>query len=85
MARSAFSLPDRQELDVMVRRVAALPNPVVPAYTAVDARYGWQVHPGLELSLTLRNLLDPGHAEFNAALGRSEIGRSALLQLRWTR
>ena len=26
----------------MVRRVAALPEPAVPAYTAVDARYGWR-------------------------------------------
>jgi iron complex outermembrane receptor protein len=85
MLRSALDLPRRQELDLMVRRVAALPEPQVPAYTAVDARYGWRIDEGLELSLIGRNLLDSGHPEFNAAPARSVIGRSVLLQLRWTR
>ncbi|MGH8795514.1 MAG: TonB-dependent receptor, partial [Caldimonas sp.] len=84
MLRSSFNLPHRQELDVMVRRVAELPDPVVPAYTAVDLRYGWHVNPRLELSLALRNLLDRSHPEFNAAPDRSEIGRSGLVQLRWS-
>ena len=84
MLRSSFNLPHRQELDVMVRRVAELPDPVVPAYTAVDLRYGWRIHPRLELSLALRNLLDRSHPEFNAAPDRSEIGRSGLVQLRWS-
>ena len=84
MLRSAFNLPGRQELDVMVRRVAALPDPQVPAYTALDLRYGWRIDPRLELSLVLRNLLDPSHPEFNAAPDRAEIGRSALMQLRWS-
>jgi iron complex outermembrane receptor protein len=83
-ARSAFDLPRRQELDIMVRRVAALPEPSVPAYTAVDARYGWRVAPTLEVSLAVRNLLDAAHAEFNAAPGRNEIGRSVLLQVKWS-
>jgi iron complex outermembrane receptor protein len=82
--RSAFDLPARQELDLNVRRVAALPLPAVPAYTAVDLRYGWRINPTLEFSLRLRNLLDPSHPEFDAAPGRSEIGRSAFAQLRWT-
>jgi len=82
--RSAFNLPHRQELDVMIRRVAALPDPAVPAYTAVDARYGWQVSDKVELSLLVRNLFDDQHPEFEAAPDRSEIGRSVLLQLRWT-
>jgi iron complex outermembrane recepter protein len=82
--RSAFNLPHRQELDVMLRRVAALPFPAIPAYTAVDLRYGWHVTSELEASLVLRNSLDPGHAEFNGTLGNSEIKRSALVQLRWS-
>ena len=82
-ARAAFDLPHAQELDVMVRRIASLPEPSVPAYTAVDARYGWRARPDLELSLVARNLLDAGHPEFNAAPGRSELGRSVLLQLKW--
>lgn len=82
--RSSFDLPHGQELDVTVRRVASLPEPAVPAYTAVDARYGWRVNDKVELSVSVRNLLDDDHAEFNAAPDRSEIARSVLLQLRWT-
>jgi iron complex outermembrane receptor protein len=84
MARAAFDLPDRQEFDVSVRRVAALPEPSVPAYTAIDARYAWHVRRDVELSFSVRNLFDPGHPEFNAAPARSEIGRSALLQVKWS-
>jgi iron complex outermembrane receptor protein len=82
--RSALSLAERHDLDVSVRRVAALPLPAVPAYTTVDLRYGWRVHDGLELSIAVRDLFDAGHPEFNAAPDRSEIGRSARLQLRWS-
>ena len=82
-ARSAFDLAHAQELDVIVRRVAALPIPSVPAYTAVDARYGWRPRRDLELSVAAHNLFDASHPEFNAAPGRSEIGRSILLQVKW--
>lgn len=84
MLRWALNLPHRQELDVAVRRVAALPDPAVPAYTAVDLRYGWRLTQDVELSAVAQNLLDAAHPEFNAMLGRSEIGRSVLLRLRWS-
>ena len=84
MLRSALNLPHQQELDVAVRRVAALPEPAVPAYTAVDLRYGWRVSRSLEISLVAQNLLDAAHPEFGAAPGRSEIGRSVFLQARWS-
>ncbi len=83
MLRSSFTLPHRQELDITMRRVAALPQPAVPAYTALDLRYGWRLRPAMELSLIVRNLMDRGHPEFGAAQGRSEIPRSVLLRLRW--
>jgi iron complex outermembrane receptor protein len=85
LVRSAFNLPQAQEFDISVRRVAALPEPSVPAYTAVDARYGWRVDRTLELSLAVRNLFDSAHPEFNASPGRSEIRRSFLLQVKWSR
>ena len=84
MLHSAFRLADRHEFDVTVRRVAALPVPSVPAYTAVDLRYGWRINTAFSIALVLRNALDPAHAEFGTAPGRSEIGRSALLQLKWS-
>jgi iron complex outermembrane receptor protein len=84
MLRSSVDLAPNHELDATVRRVAELPNPIVPAYTAVDVRYAWQVRPDLELSLTARNALDEEHAEFNSAPTRSEISRDLFAQIRWT-
>jgi iron complex outermembrane recepter protein len=83
MLRSSLNPWPGHEFDLAVRRVAALPDPVVPAYTALDLRYGWRVTPDFTVSLVGRNLLDGGHAEFGAAAGRSVIPRSVLLHLRW--
>lgn len=84
MLRAAFNLSDRQELDVMVRKVAALPNPSVPAYTAVDLHYGWWLRPDVDLSVVGRNLFDRKHAEFGRGAGRSEFARSLMVRLRWS-
>jgi iron complex outermembrane receptor protein len=89
MLRSVYDLTERHEFDIIVRHVGELPDPVVPAYTAVDARFGWKADRNLELSLTLQNIFDPSHAEFGDAappppqLARSEIGRSAFAKLLW--
>ncbi len=84
MLRSSHELSHRQELDILVRRVGALPNPSVPAYTAVDARYARRLRSDLELSLTLQNLFDRRHPEFDPAATRSEIGRTIFLKLQWS-
>ncbi len=81
---SSVELPYRQELTLSLRRVAALPQPAVPAYTSLDLSYGWRVKPGLELSLTGTDLLDRAHPEWDAAPGRSEFKRALFMQLRWT-
>ncbi|KRD18312.1 hypothetical protein ASE39_08570 [Acidovorax sp. Root267] len=84
MLRAGFNLPHRQELDVIVRRVGALPDPAVPAYTAVDVRFGWTVRPGVEFSIVGQNLFDGAHPEFNAPMNRKEIPRNVALRIRWT-
>jgi iron complex outermembrane recepter protein len=81
--RSTANLGAGIELDIAIRRVAALPNPVVPAYTATDIRVGWHVTRAVELSLTVQNAFDPGHIEFGPAATASEIPRSVLLNLDW--
>ncbi|HEX2829642.1 MAG TPA: TonB-dependent receptor [Burkholderiales bacterium] len=85
MLRSSLNLDGGHELDVMVRRVGSLPlqaaGMVVPAYTAVDARWGFHLAPGLEVSLTLQNLLDSAHPEFGTPPLRSEYRRSAFINL----
>jgi iron complex outermembrane receptor protein len=83
MLRSTLDITARHEFDLAVRRIGALPNPGVPAYTAVDARLGWRPRNDVELSLTLQNLFDPMHPEFGSAATRSEIERSVFLKLLW--
>jgi iron complex outermembrane receptor protein len=83
MLRSSLDLADNQDLDLTLRYVGALARPAVPAYTAVDLRYGWRIRRGLELSLIGRNLFDPKHAEFGAAPGRNNYERTVLLKLVW--
>jgi iron complex outermembrane receptor protein len=81
--RSSWDLAPGHEFDVMLRWMGRLPSPAVPAYTAVDLRYGWTIGRHLELSLIGRNLLDPKHAEYGSAPGRSEYERALTLRLVW--
>jgi iron complex outermembrane receptor protein len=84
MLRSSHDLAAGQELDLTLRHVGALKTPAVPAYTAVDLRYGWRIRKGLDLSLIGQNLFDPRHAEYGAAPVRSSYERAVLLRLVWT-
>jgi iron complex outermembrane receptor protein len=83
--RSSHDLAGNQHFDVMARHVGELPNPAVPAYTAVDARYAWQPRRELELSLTAQNLFERAHPEFGTAATRSEIERGLFLRVKWSR
>ncbi len=80
---SSWNIGANMELDVQARRVGALPDPAVPAYTAVDVRLGWRLRPDLNLSLTVRNLGDPNHPEFGARPTRAQFERSAFAALVW--
>jgi iron complex outermembrane receptor protein len=84
MLRSSADLGSRQELDIMVRRVGALPAPRVDEYTAVDLRYGWRIRHGTELSLTVQNLQERWHPEFRTSNAvPAEIERSVIVGFRW--
>jgi iron complex outermembrane receptor protein len=63
---SYLKLPGNFTLDNSLYYVAHLPLQQIPAYTRLDARLGWRVREGLDLSLGLQNLLDPRHPEFNS-------------------
>jgi iron complex outermembrane receptor protein len=81
--RSAFDLTPRHEIDVSARYVGELPNPQVPSYTAVDARFGWKVTPAFELSLFLQNLFDRSHPEWGPAANRAEYIRGVFFKVLW--
>ena len=84
--RLSHDLNERTQIDVAVRRVGALQTAQpVPAYTAVDARFGWKLARGLDLSLVGRNLFDPAHPEFfdQPFFIATETRRSLFARLTW--
>lgn len=83
--RSSMDLPHHLELDVGLRAIAGLPDPVVQSYVEADARLGWHVTPSLELSISGYNLLSPHHGETVTAPAQiQEARRSIYLGLRRT-
>lgn len=82
--RSALNIGKDRDVDIAVRHVAELQNPAVPAYTAVDARFGWRLYPGLELSVSGQNLFGNGHAEYSNVLTRSKLERMIFVKAVWT-
>lgn len=80
--RSNFNLDDAREIDVTVRRVGEMPASRVAAYTALDARFGWRLRPGLALSVVGENL-NGGHAEFGSSTYWAEFERRVGVKLRW--
>ncbi len=76
----------RTDLDVSLYYVDKLPNQNIPAYTRLDARWGWRPNRDLELGLGARNLLDRRHPEFVSALvgpATSEVPRSIYGTATW--
>ena len=80
--RSAWSLDAARDLELAVRKVGALDVGPVPGYTAVDARFGWRLRPGLELSVAAVNL-NGSHPEYGGIATRSEVPRTVALKLVW--
>lgn len=77
---SSFDIGRAVDLDVQVRRVGALPDPAVAAYTAVDASVGWRVNPQLEVSVTGRNLNGAHHVEWGSNV---KTPRSVFVKAVW--
>jgi iron complex outermembrane receptor protein len=80
--RSSYSIDDTREVELAVRNVGALAIGPVPAYTAVDLRFGWRVSPRLELSVSGQNL-NGSHAEFGGIGTRIEVPRTVVVKLVW--
>lgn len=75
--RSRMNLTDRVELDLGLRAVSRLPSPPVAPYVEADARLGWRVTDGVEVSLQAFNALNDQHIEFvNGSLPRREFQRA---------
>lgn len=81
--RSSWDIGPRNQLDVIVRHVGALPSPTVAAYTAVDMHWDWKVTPAFSVGLLGQNLFEQRHVEFNAAAAASQIERRVFLRAVW--
>jgi iron complex outermembrane receptor protein len=79
--RSSLDLGPRTEFDLTLRYVGALEQPVVPSYTALDLRIGWQLRSNLDLTLVGQNLLGNGHGEFADVATRTDFKRAIYLKL----
>ena len=83
--RTSVDLGRAVELDAFVRHVSALPNPVVPAYTEINARIGWRPNERLEFAIVGQDIAHESHPEFGPDTpSRLHFERSvrALLTLR---
>lgn len=81
---SQWELSPSLELDAHLYRQGRLADLDVPAHTRLDLRLGWRVRPGVELSLSGRNLLQGRHREFRSEdVQASDIPRSWLVQGQW--
>ena len=63
--------------------MSALPQPVVDAYAELDARVGYRLRPGWDLSLIGINLLQPRHVEFRAGTAPETYERAVTLRSVW--
>lgn len=81
--RASHDISENQELDLTIRRVGALHESGLPAYTTADVRYAWDIRPDLEMAIVGQNLLDSAHPEFGTAPGRVEFERSIFVKLTW--
>jgi iron complex outermembrane recepter protein len=83
MLRSTFDISSDWQFDAMLRHVAELPAPAVPSYTALDVRVGWRPTAHWDVSLTLQDLLDSEHVEFDDFAERSTFEPTGILRVVW--
>ena len=81
--RVSGDLSSQTEVDITLRRVGQLRRPAVPAYQALDLRWGWRIRRGVALSVVGQNLLDGSHPEFGNYPNRSEFERGVFVKLVW--
>jgi iron complex outermembrane recepter protein len=72
----------RFTIDVMVRKVSALPDPDLKEYSELNARVAWRASERLEVAVKGFNLLNEMHLEYPEPAGQG-IRRSVMAELRY--
>jgi len=73
----------RFTIDLMLREVSPLPDPALPGYTEMNARFAWRANEKLELAIKGFNLLNEMHLEYPDPAGQA-IRRSVMAELRYS-
>ena len=81
--RSYMNAGSRFEVDAFLRYVSALPQPAVDGYAELDARVGYHVRPGWDLSIIGANLLSRSHLEFRGGTPPQVYERGVTLRSTW--
>jgi iron complex outermembrane receptor protein len=81
--RSYVTATSRIEIDAFYRYVGALPQPAVDAYHELDARFGYRVLPGWDVSLIGNSLLHDQHLEFRGGTAPETYQRSVAVRSVW--
>lgn len=84
LLRASRRLGERQQVSLFARHVGALPDPFVPSYAQLDARWSVNAGNGFAFGVGARNLLDERHAELDPVSGlpQSVFGRSLYVDAR---
>jgi iron complex outermembrane receptor protein len=70
-------------IELMLRKVGALPEPALDGYTEMNARFAWRASDKLEVAVKGFNLLNETHLEYAQPEGRA-IRRSVMAELRYS-
>ncbi|HTA66086.1 MAG TPA: TonB-dependent receptor, partial [Xanthomonadaceae bacterium] len=85
--RSTFKVTSTLDFNVTTRSIGELPDPAIPAYTALDASLDWRPNATVDLSVFLQNICGSGHVEYAPSVfdPTSDFDRSASVRLllRW--
>ncbi len=81
--RSYINATSRIEVDAFFRFYGDRPSPAVAAYQEFDARIGYRLRPGWDLSLMGNNLLHDRHLEYRAGTAPETYERSVSARSVW--
>jgi iron complex outermembrane receptor protein len=76
--RSTMTLASKWLLNLDLRQIGALPEPVSPSYTELNAHIAWTVSRSVSLDLSGSNLIHPHHLEFGTAAAPLQLGATGV-------
>jgi iron complex outermembrane receptor protein len=76
--RSTMNIGSRWILNFDLRQIGALPSPVSPSYTELNAHLSWALSSAMTIDLTGSNLIHPQHLEFGTTAAPLQLGSTGV-------